>query len=382
MRKKVLVVGMLDSVHLARWTSQFTGTETEITIFPSRRFRKVHPNLLQQLEDGSISMISALPSNFHSFSGYIDFFLYENKISSFFGFSRVNKLKNSLRKTSYEIVHLIEFQHAGYLYTEMGLDKKPNWQTILTNLGSDIYYFSQFPEHREKIAKLLGMVDSYSAECIRDYRLAREFGFIGRELPLVPNAGGFSSEVFETTKVPILQRNELFLKGYGGEFGLPEVMLAVSEKILLDYPGYIINIVSVTPDVLPKVMSLKKSFPGRVNYWTTRRPISHQQVLEMLGRSLIYFGFSKSDGISTSFLEALIMGCYPIQASTSCANEWISKGFIASSVEAKVSNLFPIIDSVLQDKDRLELASKNNLELAKELLRFEQIKKTSILYYQ
>jgi len=373
---------MLDSVHLARWTSQFAGTDIEITIFPSRRFRNVHPNLLRQLENGSVSILSALPKKLRTFFGYADFLLYENKFLSLFGLSRVNKLKNCLEGDSYQVVHLIEFQHAGYLYIEMGLGQKQKWKTILTNLGSDIYYFSQFPEHRKKIVELLGAVDAYSAECFRDYKLAREFGFMGSELPLVPNAGGFSNEVFELTKVPILERNEIFLKGYGGEFGLPDVMLAVSEKILLEYPGFIINIVSVTPDVLPRVLSLNKNFPGRVNFWTTRYPIPHQQVLEILGRSLIYFGFSKSDGISTTFLESLIMGCYPIQTNSSCANEWIDKGFAASSVEADISKLFPIIDSVIQNKDGLVLASKNNLELAKGLLKFEQIRKTSILYYQ
>ena len=373
---------MLDSVHLARWTSQFADTETDITVFPSRRFRKVHPHLLRQVDEGSVSIIGALPNILQPLIGYFDFLLYETKFSSFFGFSRVNKLKDTLSKVSYEIVHLIEFQHAGYLYVGLKLEHKPKWKTILTNLGSDIYYFSQFPEHNKKITELLRTVDAYSAECSRDYTLAREFGFMGSELPLVPNAGGFSNEVFETTKVPTLQRNEIFLKGYGGEFGLPEIMLSVSQKILKEHPEFIINIVSVTPDVLFGVKLLKKSFPDRVNYWTTRNTIPHRQVLEMLGRSLLYFGFSKSDGISTTFLEALIMGCYPIQTSTSCANEWISKGFIASSVEANISNIFPIIDSVLQDKNGLALASENNLKLARELLDSDQIIKTSVLYYQ
>ena len=99
-------------------------------------------------------------------------------------------------------------------------------------------------------------------------------------------------------------------------------------------------------------------------------------------KSRIYIGCSISDGISTSFLEALANGAFPIQTNTSCANEWISKGFIASSVEANISKIFLIIDSVLQDKDGLALASENNLKLARELLDSDQIIKTSVLYYQ
>jgi hypothetical protein len=382
MTKQVLIVGMLDSVHLARWTSQFLDTDTAITLFPSRRFRKVHPMLRQQIENGLVSIANELPKKSLVFLGYIDFLLYELKFSSLFGFSRGNKLISVLSKKSYDFVHLIEFQHAGYMYAGLEFDKKPKWKTILTNLGSDIYYFSQFPEHREKITQLLQTVDAYSAECNRDYKLARDFGFVGAELPLVPNAGGFPNEIFEIIKVPMLERNEIFLKGYGGEFGLPDIMFAVSEKILLEYSTFMINIVSVTPDLLPRVKSLQKKYPKRVKYWTTRRPIPHELVLELLGRSIIYFGFSKSDGISTTFLESLIMGCYPIQTSTSCANEWISKGFIASSVEANISDLFPIVDSVLRHKVDLDKVSSNNLQLAQELLKFDQIRKTSIHYYE
>ena len=382
MKKRVLIVGMLDSVHLARWTSQFEGTDTAITIFPSRRFRKIHPDLVRQLEHGSVSIANVLPKRFRSLLGYADFLLYELKFSSYFGLSRITGLKRVIEESPYDFVHLIEFQHAGYLYMSLNFDQNPKWKTILTNLGSDIYYFAQFPEHRKKITQLLRTVDAYSAECLRDYKLAREFGFVGTELPLVPNAGGFSSDVFEISQVPVIERQEIFLKGYGGEFGLPDVLLAVSEKILLEYPEYIINIVSVTPDVLQRVITLERNFPGRVNYWSTRQPIPHKQVLEMLGRSLIYFGFSKSDGISTTFLESLIMGCYPIQTSTSCANEWIAKGFMASSIEGDISKLFPLIDSVLENKESLDSASKINLELAQELLGFEQIRRTSIVYYQ
>jgi hypothetical protein len=50
---------------------------------------------------------------------------------------------------------------------------------------------------------------------------------------------------------------------------------------------------------------------------------------ENFANSRIYIGASRSDGISTSFLEALVLGAYPIQTNTSCGNEWVEKGFHA-----------------------------------------------------
>jgi glycosyltransferase involved in cell wall biosynthesis len=49
---------------------------------------------------------------------------------------------------------------------------------------------------------------------------------------------------------------------------------------------------------------------------------SHDQMLRMFARSRIYLGVSISDAISTSALEAMAMGAFPIQTNTSCCEEW------------------------------------------------------------
>lgn len=44
-------------------------------------------------------------------------------------------------------------------------------------------------------------------------------------------------------------------------------------------------------------------------------------------------GMGISDGISTTLLEAMLVGTFPIQSSTACADEWIEhgrSGFIVS----------------------------------------------------
>jgi hypothetical protein len=41
--------------------------------------------------------------------------------------------------------------------------------------------------------KLLVLADIYSCECQRDVALAKSLGFNGRVLPIIPNAGEFST---------------------------------------------------------------------------------------------------------------------------------------------------------------------------------------------
>jgi hypothetical protein len=380
MKKKVLIVGMLDSIHLARWISQFIGGEVDIQVFPSRRFRRIHPQLKTLIENGNISLAHSIPKRLIRYMGYIDFLL-ESGLGRILKKSRSNQLSRVLNSKSFDYLHLIEFQHAGYLYLDVKSTVSKKWKTILTNLGSDIYFFSKFPEHEKKIRELLGCVDAYSAECNRDYKLAREFDFKGLELPLVPNAGGFSDEIFNASRIPITERREIFLKGYGGSFGLPDLVLNTCKKVLENHPEFKITLVSVTPDLLSQVKLMKQSYPNRLDYWTVKKPISHLKVLEKLGQSLIYFGFSKSDGISTTFLEALIMGAYPIQTNTSCADEWIEKGFIASSVENNSEVISSLLDSILKDRERLSESADANFVLAKKMLNAGSIRESSKLFY-
>src|SRR5690606_20418101 len=51
--------------------------------------------------------------------------------------------------------------------------------------------------------------------------------------------------------------------------------------------------------------------------------ISHNQVLQIMGNSLIYIGNSVSDGMPNTLLEAIIMGAFPIQSNPGGVTEEI-----------------------------------------------------------
>jgi glycosyltransferase involved in cell wall biosynthesis len=53
---------------------------------------------------------------------------------------------------------------------------------------------------------------------------------------------------------------------------------------------------------------------------------THQEMLSMNGKARISITLNISDGVSTSLLEAIVMGAFPIQSYTACANEWVEDG--------------------------------------------------------
>lgn len=374
-KKKVLVVGMLDSIHLARWLKQFVGTELNLLVFPSSYFRFPHPNLLE-LQNSTIHIGGA--TFFKSFLGYIDSLVTFRFFGNRFG-QYMRQLYLELLVAIYrpDIIHAIEIQHAGYLVSSI---KGGSNRRILTNWGSDIYYFQHIAGHQAKIRKALNWATHYSAECERDYQLAREYDFVGGFLPKIPNAGGF--EILELSRAKKHDLRQLIVKCYGGKFGLGSIAIDVIDTFLLKDRKACVFLYSVTEDLLTSVKILVEKYPNRVNYSTISRPLSHEKLLLEFAKSRVYLGMSKSDGLSTSFLESLVMGVYPIQTDTSCANELLDNGAIGTVVPPNYQQVIQVLLKVFSDEKVLSEAKEVNRIIALKYLDFEKIKEKAKTFYE
>lgn len=378
---KILIVGMLDSVHLYRWTKQFENSNLQITIFPSRKFRHVNLGLLELHKNKQIKIIlkSAIFAQF--LSGYFDFFIYSIFGRYFDYFSRASNLKKIIKAGHFNHVHLVEIQHAGYLYLDTNLNSAHRYKLTVTNWGSDIFFFQNEKSHKNKIMEVLRIADQYSAECDRDYAFAKNLGFNGVNLPIIPNAGGFSAEVMSRHTLPIEQKKKVYIKGYGGQFGLGAVAIEVGMKLLKEFSWIELVIVSVSPELEKRAKELTIKYPNRVKYWSVKSKLKHDEVLHLLGESMIYIGASKSDGISTTFLESLVTGAYPIQTETSCANEWIKKGFHASVVPPNFESIYSASKHALSNLNETEKLVKMNKELSKIHLSSTSISEIALKFY-
>ncbi len=105
-------------------------------------------------------------------------------------------------------------------------------------------------------------------------------------------------------------------------------------------------------------------------------------MLEEFSKSRIYIGASRSDGVSTSFLEALATGAYPIQTSTSCANEWVSRGAVASIVTPNFAEIEKAMLEVIDDFDHLQAAQNANFAIARRELSFSYVSEVTKTFYR
>ena len=380
-RRKILIIGMFDSIHLARWLSQFENEKIDFVLFPSKKFKYVNYDLLKLVTSQKIASYRfAKPYFVFKYIGFMDYFLV-----SIFKLLKLNLkllfLRRITHKNIFNYIHAIELQGAAYLYDLLPEQIQDRTSLIVTNYGSDIQYFQNIPEHQDKIRSVLSKADFYSAECQRDYESALKLGFKGKFLPCIPNAGGFKNEIFELNLVPSNERNLIMAKCYGGTFGLGELIIDALERFLRNNTDVKIVMHSVTDDLLSKSKNLRVAFPNQVVIYTVREKIPRHKILDYLSKSRIYIGASRSDGVSTSFLEALCLGAFPIQTDTSCASEWIELGFFGSIIRPNTSEIFTAINVSYFDKE-LENKRAQNLENAKRYLSYELIQLQAIKFYE
>ena len=168
---RLLIVGFSHSIHVARWIGQLVDQGWDIHLFPSVDFGQAHPDLKGVtvhhsvfVKDGNLDVtFRGLSVPFLPVASGIRFALrktYRNY--------RINQLVRLIGTLKPDVIHSLEMQSAGYLTLEARKRLKnvfPPW--VVTNWGSDIYFFGKLPEHETKIRKMLNL-DYYSCECRRD----------------------------------------------------------------------------------------------------------------------------------------------------------------------------------------------------------------------
>jgi glycosyltransferase involved in cell wall biosynthesis len=385
---RILFVAMSDSIHTARWINQISDQGWDIHLFPSIDRGVTHPDLQKATVYHSFYTKSKNRNKTLKLSGIpliskYEAFIGRETLKRLWPDSRRLYLADLIKRLHPDVIHSMEMQAAGYL--TMAVRKKfagqfPTW--IVTNWGNDIYLFGRFSEHVDKIKEVLASCDYYSCECHRDVRLAEQMGLKGQVLPVLPNAGGYNLARLAQFRQPgpTSARRLILLKGYQDWKGRALVGLQAIELCADALKGYRIGIYLANPEIKIAAESVSKS---------TSIPIdiipycSHDNMMRQYGKARVYIGLSISDGISISELEAIMMGAFPIQSCTACADEWIingETGFIVPPEDPEP--IAAAIRRAVSDDALVDRAAELNAQVARERLDERVIKPQVIAMYE
>jgi glycosyltransferase involved in cell wall biosynthesis len=173
------------------------------------------------------------------------------------------------------------------------------------------------------------------------------------------------------------------VKGYQGWAGRALVALRALERcadILSDYTIIIYsNVSGVDIEIASTLLSQNAGIEVKILPANT----GHHEIMRYHSMARTSIGLSIGDAISTSLLEAMAMGSFPIQSCTACATEWIAdgiSGLIVSPDDTEV--LEKAIRRALSDDILVNSASEINYAKIVKDANFELLKAKTIQAYK
>jgi glycosyltransferase involved in cell wall biosynthesis len=398
---KILVVAMINSVHAARWISQISDQGWNLHLFPTDVFAAPHPTLKKiqihvpklikyltktytsnkkktQDTQYDFDLLTLMRQDNNSLSGT------KTLVKKLLCYNQTTELAKIIKRIKPDIIHSMHIQDAGYITLEAKkkiTGKFPKW--IVNNWGSEIDLFSRISSEEPKIREVLANCDYYKCECSKDIPLVKLLGFKGKFLPVIPNSGGIDFDLVLKLRKPglISDRRIIMLKGYQNWAGRALVGLRALERCAGLLKGYKIVIYSgQTADVIISAELFSKKTGIETEIIPTNT--SHEKILSLHGQARISIGLSITDAISTSLLEAMVMGSFPVQSDTSCAKEWFNDGATGILVPPEDPEIIEkAIRKALTDDDLVNKAAELNYSELFNRLERTKLKKAIIEMY-
>ena len=366
---------MADSVHVARWLSQFVDQPIDFTLFPSSPHRKIHPMLKKLITSTSQQItVEIRPLSMRWLA--LPLSALDIPFRNFF---RSRLLRRIIEDNSYDLIHVLELQHAGYLLLDTKLTNTLP-KVFITNWGSDIYWFEQFPIHKRKIVQLLKIASYYSAECQRDIEIVQRLGYSGATMPVIPNSGGIDLDELPKNSLPPSQRRKIMIKGYTGFVGQALIAIKACELAAKQLRGY--EVVIYSSSIKSRIRALKLRHIHKVQVTILKNRTPHSEMLQRFSEARIYIGISLSDGISTSLLEAMATGCYPIQTDTACANEWFTTRSGSTVKPDDLRQVSEFVQLALTSDSLVDSSGQINIQTIISRASVTNISATAIGFYQ
>jgi glycosyltransferase involved in cell wall biosynthesis len=372
---KILFISM-PSVHVIRWIENLKDTPYELYWFDVLGRGKLETlDSVSQYTDWKKRKIAPIKGVY--FLSKKAPFIYD-KIVSFLEVTANEALEKIILEIQPDIIHSFEMQSCSYPILKT-MKKYPAIKWLYSCWGSDLYHYQQFPSHLKKIKQVLQRVDFLHTDCQRDYILAQQLGFAGEHVGVIPGGTGYKLEELQSYKLPVDERKILLVKGYEHHLGRGLNIVKALHSIQKKIGNYEVVVFGAHTKVIEYIQSNQLDFKA-----FDRHGLSHQELMELMGKSLIYIGNSISDGMPNTLLEAIVMGAFPIQSNPGGVTAEIINngvnGFLVQDPD-NVEDIKNIIMQTLTNSSIIEEAYKINVSISKQLLDYDfNRKKINAIY--
>ena len=165
------------------------------------------------------------------------------------------------------------------------------------------------------------VADALHADCQRDVRLAREWGFEqGKPALVTPGNGGIRSDIFYPPEAPVEEPVIINPRGFR-PYVRNDVFFRAIPLVLAKKPEarFIFNLMAREPQALQCIEELNIRHAVEL-----LPPQTHAQMAESFRRAQIVASPSIHDGTPNTLLEGIACGCFPVAGDLESIREWIT----------------------------------------------------------
>jgi len=287
------------------------------------------------------------------------------------------RLRGFIERVEPDLVHAMRIPYEGML----AADAYAGAPLIVSIWGNDFTLHgpsTQLMSHYTRWT--MQVTDGLHADCHRDVRLAREWGFdVDRPDFVAPGNGGIRTEVF----YPPAQ--------------------AVEEPVIINPRGfrpYVCNesFFRAVPLVLEKEPRARFLFAlmageAQAMQWTQELgishavellpPLSHSRMAEVFRRAQIVASPSIHDGTPNTLLEGIACGCFPVAGDLESIREWIrpnENGLLFDSTNPQ--SIADALLAALENKDLRQRAAGLNQHIISARAEYRQTMQRAEQFYE
>lgn len=376
MMKKILIISM-SSVHVMRWIENLGDLDFELYWFDVLGRGKLETfDTVKQFTGWKKRKFPHIKGEYFLSKKAPDIY---QKIIPYLEVTANEALEKIILDIQPDVVHSFEMQGCSYPIVKT-MRKFPNIKWLYSCWGNDLFYYMNFKYHSTKIKDVLSRVNYLHTDCKRDFGLAKKLNFSGEYLGVIPGGTGYKISELKPFKLAISERKIILVKGYEHSLGRGLNIVKALHLIQDEIQNYEVVIFGSHQIVIDYVKN------NRLNFrFFDRHELSHDELVKLMGETLLYIGNSISDGMPNTLLEAVVMGAFPIQSNPGGATEEIitegENGFLIHDAES-VTEIREKIKMALSDFKLFESAAEQNEKIALDRLDYLENKKKVIEMYK
>jgi glycosyltransferase involved in cell wall biosynthesis len=268
------------------------------------------------------------------------------------------RLRTLIQRVQPDLVHALRIPYEGMVAGRLGMEAP----LVVSIWGNDFTFHGRStPLMRHETHRATRAADAMHADCARDIRLAREWGFSTDSPTLVtPSSGGIRTDIFHPPTRARSERVVINPRGIRG-YVCNESFFRAAALVLTEMPDTRFLCAAMTGDAKVLQWIKKLGIGHAVELLPPRR---HAEMADVYRRAQILVSPTVHDGTPNSLLEGMACGCFPVAGDLESVREWITPGVNGSLVNPRDPQaLAKAILDALGDEEARRRASACNAEI-------------------